>query len=87
MLEAAPGSRSRRGYLIACIVFTVGLLLYFKYAVFLLESALPVLQALWGSSFELPDILLPLGISFYSFQIISLAVACYSAEPGDPRSR
>ena len=84
MLEAAPGSRSRRGYLIACIVFTVGLLLYFKYAVFLLESALPVVQALWGSSFELPDILLPLGISFYSFQIISLAVDCYSAEPGDP---
>ncbi len=55
MLEAAPGSRSRRGYLIACIVFTLGLLLYFKYAVFLLESALPVLQAGSGSTSSSPS--------------------------------
>jgi alginate O-acetyltransferase complex protein AlgI len=83
MLAAPPGSRRRRGYLIASIVFTVGLLLYFKYAVFLLSNALPALQALFDVSFELPSILLPLGISFYSFQIISLTVDCYRAAPDD----
>ena len=52
LLAAAPGSRERRGWLIASIVFSLGLLIYFKYAVFLLENTLPMLQTLTGSSFQ-----------------------------------
>jgi alginate O-acetyltransferase complex protein AlgI len=85
MLAAEPGSRERRAWLIASIVFSLGLLLYFKYAVFALENALPLLQAISGSGFELPEILLPLGISFYTFQIVSLAVDAHDAPPDDPK--
>jgi D-alanyl-lipoteichoic acid acyltransferase DltB (MBOAT superfamily) len=84
LLAAAPGSPARRRYLIASVVFTLGLLVYFKYAVFGVENLLPVLAALGLEDVALPDILLPLGISFYSFQIISLAADAYGAEtPAD----
>ncbi len=84
MRAAAPGSGRRRALLAASIVFTIGLLLYFKYAAFLLESALPALQTL-SLELPVPEILLPLGISFYSFQIVSLAVDVYR-EDGPPPS-
>ena len=71
-----PRSRRRRAYLTGSIVFTISLLLYFKYAAFLVESALPFLGQL-AVDLPVPDILLPLGISFYSFQIVSLAVDTY----------
>ena len=83
MLAAAPGSSARRSLLVCSIVFTLALLLYFKYAVFLIESALPVLSALGATGVEVPEILLPLGISFYTFQIISLAVDSYTSEPDE----
>lgn len=83
MLAAVPGSRARRGYLISSVLFTLGLLVYFKYAVFFVENLMPFLGVLGVASRGLPEILLPLGISFYSFQIISLAADCYSAERED----
>ena len=80
MLAAAPGSRARRGLLGCSVVFSLALLLYFKYAVFLLENALPLLSTLGAAGLEAPEILLPLGISFYTFQIISLSVDSYRRE-------
>ncbi len=82
-IRAAPfGSRARRRWLVASIAFSLGLLLYFKYLAFLLGNALPVLDTLLGqviqAEFALPEMLLPLGISFYTFQIISLAADTYS---------
>ena len=83
MLAAAPGSRARRAWFVTSIVFTLGLLLYFKYALFLVENALPFLTSLGMTGVELPEILLPLGISFYTFQIISLTADCYAAGSDD----
>ncbi len=80
MLAAAPGTRARRGWLAASIVFTLALLLYFKYAAFLMDNAAPLVEAAVGVRFATPDILLPLGISFYSFQIISLAADAYASQ-------
>jgi alginate O-acetyltransferase complex protein AlgI len=82
MTAYAPGSTRRRTILTASITFTIGLLAFFKYAAFMVETALPALQT---ASLEIPvpDILLPLGISFYSFQIVSFAVDSYR-EDGPP---
>ena len=76
MTACEPRSPRRRAYLTGSIVFTISLLLYFKYAAFLVESAFPFLAQLAGAV-PIPDVLLPLGISFYSFQIVSLAVDTY----------
>ncbi len=63
--------------LAASIVFTLGLLAVFKYAAFIVSSALPVLR--WSIGWEppIPEFFLPLGISFYSFQMIALSVDTY----------
>jgi alginate O-acetyltransferase complex protein AlgI len=79
------GSRRRRVLLALSIAFTLGLLLWFKYAAFAVESAVPLLRML-AVEMPVPEILLPLGISFYSFQIISLAVDTHRGE-GPPVDR
>jgi len=52
------------------------LLFYFKYYDFFIENV----NAVFGSSFALKNILLPLGISFFTFQQISFLVDTYRGE-------
>lgn len=52
------------------IVGNIGILCYFKYFRFLLEN----INSLFHAEFSLPDILLPLGISFFTFQQIGFLV-------------
>jgi D-alanyl-lipoteichoic acid acyltransferase DltB (MBOAT superfamily) len=77
LLRAMSRSARPRVYLVASIAFTLGLLAFFKYAALIVETAAPVLAFATGVRPPLPDIFLPLGISFYSFQIIGLAVDTY----------
>jgi D-alanyl-lipoteichoic acid acyltransferase DltB (MBOAT superfamily) len=64
---------SRKQLLIFGIVFNVGLLAYFKYTDFLLSN----FNAVFGANIPLPHIVLPLGISFFTFtQIAFLVDAC-----------
>lgn len=52
--------------LLSGIFINLGLLIYYKYFAFLLEN----FNRLFHSGFSLPDILMPLGISFFTFQQI-----------------
>lgn len=52
---------------------SIGLLGYFKYADFLLEN----LNYFLGTDFPVLGILLPIGISFYTFQLLSYTVDVY----------
>jgi alginate O-acetyltransferase complex protein AlgI len=49
----------------------------FKYAALAVETALPVLRLVGLTKLQPPELLLPLGISFYTFEIISLSVDIY----------
>jgi D-alanyl-lipoteichoic acid acyltransferase DltB (MBOAT superfamily) len=69
-VEDTPG---KRHWLIAGIVFNLGLLAYFKYANFFLGEVSPLLGI---TSIRL-DVLLPIGISFYTFQQIAFLVDSY----------
>jgi len=77
LLRGIARSAYRKLCLVVSVVFTLGLLAYFKYAAFLVEAMAPGLRWSFGLEVPAPDILLPLGISFYSFQIIALAVDTY----------
>src|SRR5262245_46274243 len=76
---AAPGRR--RLLLLLSIGTNLGLLAFFKYANFFLESAY-ALADLLGARGEraLYDIVLPLGISFYTFETISYIVDVYQGK-------
>ena len=56
--------------LILDVVSMLGTLAYFKYAVFILENV----RSFSGLKFDIPEIILPIGISFYTFQLISYNV-------------
>lgn len=66
----------RKGLVAAAVVFNLGLLFYFKYFDFLLS----VMNGAFGTDFVLRGILLPLGISFFTFQQISFLVDTYRGE-------
>ena len=66
----------RRLYLAAGVAFNLLLLGYFKYFDFLVEN----INTVFGTSFLLKNILLPLGISFFTFQQISFLADTYRGE-------
>jgi alginate O-acetyltransferase complex protein AlgI len=78
-LERTETARRRRLLLIGSISFNLGLLAYFKYVNFFLGTA----WAVWGwlgagpSEHALLRVVLPLGISFYTFETISYIVDVY----------
>jgi len=61
----------------ASVAVSLSFLLYFKYADFFLEN----FNAATGLGVPLLRIALPIGISFYTFQIISYTVDVYRGEP------
>jgi alginate O-acetyltransferase complex protein AlgI len=69
----------RKGLLILPVIINVGLLFYFKYYGFVIQN----LNALMGTNFVIRDILLPLGISFYTFQQVAYLAAVADDEITD----
>ena len=65
-----------RAFLAASLIFSLGLLGVCKYADFFLEN----LGRLTGHSLPLLKIALPIGISFYTFQILSYVIDVYRGE-------
>ena len=68
--------RSRsKAFLILSVIFNIGMLVVFKYTAFLLDTLKTIVPALSGM--KTPDIRLPIGISFYTFQILSYVIDVY----------
>lgn len=67
-------ARDDENWLILGIGGTLGWLAYFKYTGFLLREATPLAVAFGLPPLPAPEILLPVGISFYCFQAISYMV-------------
>lgn len=66
----------RKLFLAISMVTNLGLLGYFKYTNFLIDS----FNAILSSNFALQDIFLPVGISFYTFQTMSYTIDVYRRE-------
>ncbi len=66
----------RKAIMLAGVVMNVGVLFYFKYFDFFLEN----INIIFKADFALRNILLPLGISFFTFQQISFIVDIYQKE-------
>lgn len=70
--------RKRNALLAVTLIVNLGLLCYFKYLYFITDNT-NTLLATMGVHYRLPlfDILLPFGISFYTFETISYTVDVY----------
>lgn len=81
LIEVQKTKRARKAWLVVGIVYDLGWLILFKYLGFLIEN----LNALFGAmhvkvQLETWNLILPIGISFYTFQIISYLVDVYRRE-------
>jgi alginate O-acetyltransferase complex protein AlgI len=77
--RAVDGDRRRhaRTVLAAAIVMNVGLLAWFKYANFTVETLDGVMGAVGAGVLPWAEILLPIGISFYTFHSLSYLIDIY----------
>lgn len=70
------GITGSRFWMITGVLSNLGVLFYFKYYDFFIENV----NAVFDTSFMLKGILLPLGISFFTFQQIGFVVDAYRGE-------
>lgn len=77
-MEGLDSQSDRRRWLILSLTVNLSLLFYFKYLLFFVDNAVVAMNFL-GFNVEAPvlSIVLPLGISFYTFQTISYVVDVY----------
>ena len=69
-------SKYKKIYLILSIIVSLGMLVYFKYIDFLITNI-----NLWlTNKIDLINVILPIGISFYTFQLISYIIDVYNGK-------
>ncbi|MEG0912992.1 MAG: MBOAT family O-acyltransferase [Oscillospiraceae bacterium] len=75
-IDSRKGMLARKIALIAAIAANLGILAYFKY----FDMAVTLFNGIFNASLPLRDIALPIGISFYTFQILSYIIDLYRKE-------
>lgn len=75
-LKIEEDRKEAKKYLIAACSLLLGLLCIFKYLTFICEN----LHAIFHVPKEIPQIALPIGISFYTFQLLSYVADVYRKE-------
>lgn len=69
-IEKKKGSAISKILLVTAILFDLSILIYFKYSDFFIQS----INSAFGASIPLLKIALPIGISFYTFQLLSYEI-------------
>ena len=75
-LDFKRREKSRKQALAAGLLFNLGVLVFFKYT----SPFLQFMDRIFNFPFKYPDVALPLGISFFTFQIISYLLDTYRKE-------
>ena len=75
-IEASDNPKTRKRILLLSLCTNLGLLGYFKYTNFFLST----IGAVLGRHYRPLDILLPVGISFYTFKTLSYTIDVYRRE-------
>ncbi|MBP3378068.1 MAG: MBOAT family protein [Clostridia bacterium] len=73
LIERYQGKKLSKLFLVLSLAIDLGFLAYFKYADFFIEN----FNAVTGLGLPILNIALPVGISFYTFQILSYTVDVY----------
>lgn len=76
-LHSAKDPRKRKHLLVLSVSLNLGLLIWFKYANFFAGNIQYVQEILGFAPMKWTEVLLPIGISFYTFQTITYAVDVY----------
>lgn len=77
MMDKTKSELQRKLFLLASLSINVGLLFYFKYCNFFVDNINILLESLSISPMNWTKLLLPIGISFYTFETITYVVDVY----------
>ncbi|MBW2459026.1 MAG: MBOAT family protein, partial [Deltaproteobacteria bacterium] len=80
LIHRSKTSLGRKGWLAGSILFNLGLLGYFKYANFGIDNFNSILGALGGAPVGWTEVVLPVGISFFTFQTMSYTIDVYRGD-------
>lgn len=81
LIEKTDGKKRKKLYLAITLIICLGLLVFFKYINFILESAVGVIRLFGGTADDIVlNIILPVGISFYTFQTLSYVIDVYRGD-------
>ena len=72
-IDSSKNRTERRIALSVSLIFSLSILLFFKYSNFVMSN----LESLIGGNFQPLDLIMPVGISFYTFRTISYVVDVY----------
>lgn len=75
--QFSSDNRNRKKYLWCSLILNVGLLAYFKYFNFFISNVSSVSQGLGYGAISFEEVVLPIGISFFTFQKISYSLDVY----------
>lgn len=67
---------------LSSVIINLGLLTFFKYSSFIITN----INAIFGTTFSIPNIALPIGISFYTFQTMSYTIDIFRRDAPAQRS-
>ena len=80
-IDRSENKKTKKIWLVATLVVCLGLLVFFKYINFILESVVGVIRLFDVKQDELVlNIILPVGISFYTFQTLSYVIDVYRGD-------
>lgn len=80
LISRTGDRRVQRILLAADMAVCLGLLCYFKYFGFLAETLSAIVELLGGRGFDAWTVILPVGVSFYTFQAMSYVVDVYRGD-------
>ncbi|MBZ2174267.1 MBOAT family protein [Schnuerera sp. xch1] len=72
-IKISHNSKARKLWFAFSIIFNLGILIIFKYTNFIIDT----INSAIGVSINIPQIALPLGISFFTFQMVSYIIDVY----------
>ncbi len=76
IIEKYHGRWQSRAALLSSLIINIGILAVFKYSGFFVSN----INAIFGTAFPVPNITMPLGISFYTFQTLSYTIDMYRGD-------
>lgn len=77
LMHKAESDKKRRLFLILSLSLNLGMLFYFKYCNFFIENVNHVFHLLGAKEITWTSIVLPIGISFYTFESLTYAIDVY----------
>ena len=76
--EIARAKRQKKWCLALTLLSSLGVLFFFKYFIFICESVFGIIGLFTGQAYRINlNLILPVGISFYTFQTLSYAIDVY----------